>query len=124
MHVGSLWTAAAVAATALTAGCAVSLVTRPGSPAPAAAHASLDQSNRPGVVRYLNEGSQTVRLERRADARRTMQKACEGPFRIEREGDRMDGGVVVPSGVAALFSQSRYWFIQFSCVLSRPRVVS
>jgi len=117
MRSGLSCAAVSLAVTALTLGCSASMVTRPGNLTPVA-NAPVNEATRPGVVRYLNEGIGSVRDARRRSAYSKMQAACSGPYRIDTEGERLEGGVVVPTGVAAVFSQSRYWYIQFSCVRS------
>jgi hypothetical protein len=101
----------------LSLGCSASMVTKPGTVASApAAYAPVNEGARPGVVKYLNEGIGSVREKRRQDAYKKMHEACGGPYRIDAEGPRVEGGVVVPVGDAAAVIPSQYWYIQFSCV--------
>lgn len=80
-------------------------------------NAPVNEVDRPGVVRYLNEGVPAVRERRRASAYRQMSEACGGRYRIDAEGPRTEGGVVVALDPATAVSAStQYWYIQFSCV--------
>lgn len=99
----------------LVAGCAVQMVSLPGSSAPSQ-YGPVNESSRPGLVKYLNKGVEDVRPQRREDAYRQMHSACSGKYRIDGECPRAEGGVVAPVGSAALFLESQYWYIQFSCV--------
>jgi hypothetical protein len=47
-----------------------------------------------------------------------MHDACNGPYRIDREGDQVDGGVVVAGEHLAVATVTHTWYIQFSCVRS------
>jgi len=95
--------------------CTSKMVTPVGSTDPDP-NAPVNEAERPGIVSYLNEGIGSVRAARRRNAYKKMHDACHGPYRIDTEGDRIDGGVVVTSGhVGGLFSSHRV-YIQFSCV--------
>jgi len=95
--------------------CTAKMVAPPGSTTPDP-NAPVNEANRPGVVSYLNEGISSVRQARRRNAYQKMHDACKGPYRIDREGDHVDGGVVVASGYVAVASSTHRWYIQFSCV--------
>lgn len=102
-------------AVALSFGCSASMVSRPGSTTPNP-NAPVNEASRPGVVKYNNGGLASIRQSRRNDAYRQMHEACGGPYRIDAEGPRVEGGVVVPAGDAVVVSDTEYWYIQFSCV--------
>lgn len=106
---------ATIAVLAAVAGCSASMVQRPGSLV-SDPNAPVNEATRPGVIRYLNEGIGAVREKRRADAYAQMRKACAGPYRIDAEGPRMEGAVVVHDGDTSAILESQYWYIQFSCV--------
>lgn len=96
--------------------CTASMVQKPGRLA-ADPNAPVNEAARPGVIKFLNEGIDTVRDKRRANAYAQMQKACDGPYRIDAEGPQLEGAVVIPGDVTTVV-QSQYWYIQFSCVRS------
>ncbi len=79
-------------------------------------NAPVNEAERPGVVSYLNEGIGSVRQARRRSAYKKMHNACNGPYRIDREGDQVDGGVVVAAQHVGVLSSTHRWYIQFSCV--------
>ena len=97
-------------------GCAsATMISAPGSPA-GGAYAPVNEAARPGLVRYLNQGMESVRLQRRQDAYRKMHAACGGQYRIDAEGPRTDGGFAVPMyGGGTMWQETEYWYIQFSC---------
>ncbi len=100
-------------------GCSASMVTPPGTGVQMA-NAPINEANRPGVIRYLNEGAATIRKKRRQDAYNQMQKACGGPYAIDSESEKVDGSTtsIEPTqrGVDATTSTSKYWYIAFHCV--------
>src|SRR5437773_1538434 len=95
--------------------CTAKMVAPPGSTTPDP-NAPINEVGRPGVVSYLNEGISSVRQARRRNAYKKMHDACAGPYRIDREGDQVDGGVVVGGAHVAVLTRSHRWYIQFSCV--------
>jgi len=80
------------------------------------AYAPVNESSRPGIVKYLNDGAGYVRKQRRDDAYKQMHEACSGPYRIDAEGSNVEGGIVMSSGSGTFWAQSNYWYIQFSCI--------
>lgn len=79
--------------------------------------APINEASRPGVIKYLNAGAQSVRESRREDAYRQMHQACNGKYQIDAEGPHEEGGVVISvSPTSNVFANSQYWYIQFSCV--------
>src|SRR5437763_15974860 len=95
--------------------CSSKMVAPPGSTTPDP-NAPINEADRPGVVSYLNEGISSVRQARRRNAYKKMHDACAGRYRIDREGDQVDGGVVVGGAHVAVLTRSHRWYIQFSCV--------
>ena len=92
------------------------MVNKPGGTAPVL-NAPVNEADRGGVVKYLNEGIQAVRDKRRASAYKQMAKACGGPYRIDAEGPQVEGGVVVPlQNGTSVSANTTEWYIQFSCL--------
>jgi hypothetical protein len=99
----------------LVAACSAKMVSKPGTTT-ASPYAPVNEATRGGVIKYLNEGIRPVRQKRREDAYKQMFTACDGKYRIDAEGPRTEGGVVVPVAGTAVISDSQYWYIQFSCL--------
>lgn len=98
------------------AGCvSADMVSPPNS---GSAYAPVNEGARSGVIKYLNDGADFVRKQRREDAYKQMHQACNGHYRIDAEGANPEGGGVINSGPTAFFVQSNYWYIQFSCITS------
>lgn len=86
------------------------------SPNSGSAYAPVNESSRSGIVKYLNAGADYVRKQRREDAYKQMHDACNGSYKIDAEGSNAEGGSVINSGGASIWTQTNYWYIQFSCV--------
>lgn len=86
------------------------------SPNSGSAYAPANEGARPGVVKYLNDGAEFVRNQRRESAYKQMHKACGGRYMIDAEGSAAEGGMVFNSGPTSYYAQSNYWYIQFSCL--------
>ncbi|WP_414928236.1 hypothetical protein [Pseudomonas sp. IT-P74] len=86
------------------------------SPNSGSAYAPVNESSRSGIVKYLNDGADIVRKQRREDAYKQMHAACGGRYNIDAEGSNAEGGAVINSGTGSFWAQSNYWYIQFSCV--------
>lgn len=98
-------------------GCSATMVNSPGMARSLSPYAPVNEASRGGVVKYLNQGASSVVRQRRDDAYRQMYTACGGSYRINAEGPNAEGGVVIPiQGGGAMWTQSQYWYIQFSCV--------
>jgi hypothetical protein len=95
--------------------CTSTMVAPPGSTTPDP-NAPVNEADRPGVVSYLNEGISSVREARRRNAYKKMHDACNSPYRIDREGDQVEGGVVIAGEHVAVATSTHTWYIQFSCV--------
>jgi hypothetical protein len=80
-------------------------------------NAPVNEKTRPRVVKYLNQGADFIIKGRRKDAYKEMHDDCGGPYRIDAEGPREEGGLVVKAapGVTS-FGNWEYWYIQYSCV--------
>lgn len=77
--------------------------------------APTNESGRPGMIKYLNQGAELVRKSRREDAYRQMSAACGGKYKILTEGPNAEGGAISPLGSGYLYSQTQYWYISFQC---------
>lgn len=99
-------------------GCAAHMVVRPGSKS-ASQYAPVNESTRPGIMKYSNQGARPVREARRRNAYKQMHDACNGDYKILSEGPRSEGGVIVPVGYGAITDDSQYLYIQFECVTSK-----
>lgn len=98
----------------LLAGCSAEMVNAPG--AQGMAYAPVNEASRGGVIRYLNQGADSVIASRRQDAYKQMSGSCGGSYRIDAEGPQARGGYVVPAGNMLMMGTTEYWYIQFSCV--------
>ena len=76
----------------------------------------VNEQNRRGTIKYLNQGAEFVKKARRNDAYEQMYYACGGKYRIIAEGVRSEGGAIVPFGQLAFFLDSQYLYIEFECV--------
>jgi len=85
------------------------------SPKSGSAYAPVNERARGGVVKYLNDGADFVRNQRRDDAYKQMHDACNGPYKIDAEGSSAEGGGVINTGGTSFWTQSNYWYIKFSC---------
>ncbi|MGY3172448.1 hypothetical protein ACVWYU_001825 [Pseudomonas sp. TE12234] len=86
------------------------------SPNSGSAFAPENESSRSGLVKYLNDGADFVRKQRREDAYKQMHDACGGRYKIDAEGPNAEGGTVINSGAGSFWAQHNYWYIQFSCI--------
>ena len=101
--------------------CSARMVNAPGQSSAPSPYAPVNERSRGGVVRYLNQGLSPFIRSRREDAYRQMYEACSGTYRIDAEGPRSEGGIVEPiQGGGASYSETQYWYIQFSCVPQGP----
>lgn len=89
------------------------MVNPPGSSG--SAYAPTNESKRPGVIRYLNEGASFVINSRREDAYKQMSKACGGSYQILGEGPQSGGTMISPLGSGYYAATSEYWYITFQC---------
>lgn len=96
-------------------GCSASMVQKPGALV-ASPNAPENEITRPGVIKFLNEGIASVRDKRRENAYAQMRKACGGPYRIDSEGPRIEGGAVVHDPSVSWAVPTQWWYIQFSCI--------
>ena len=97
------------------AACTAQMVSSPGA-ASSSPYAPVNEASRGGIVKYLNDGAEFVKKQRREDAYKQMHSACRGKYRIDAEGPRAEGGAVMAAGTSAFWSESQYWYIQFSCI--------
>jgi len=98
------------------AACTAQMVNAPGGMSDSP-YAPVNEASRSGVIKYLNGGADAVIKSRREDAYKKMYDACNGKYRIDAEGPREEGGVVMGiSPSSSVYANSEYWYIQFSCV--------
>lgn len=106
---------AIIAVASILAACTATMVNAPGDAS--SEFAPVNEQARGGVIKYLNQGADSVIKSRRQDAYEQMHGACHGKYRIDAEGPRVEGGLVqAVSPQAAISSNIEYWHIQFSCV--------
>lgn len=97
------------------AGCTASMVVNPGK-TNRSEYAPVNESSRRGVVKYLNQGAQSVIAQRRENAYKQMCQACGGKYRIIAEGPKLEGGSVVPVGNMMMYTPQQYIYIEFECI--------
>ncbi len=78
-------------------------------------YAPTNEKQRPGLVKYLNDGASSIVQSRREDAYKKMSSLCNGSYKILTEGPNAEGGVIAPIGNSYMFAQSQYWYITFEC---------
>lgn len=99
-------------------GCRAHMVSQPGS---GMAYGPVNESSRPGTIRYLNRGLPAVREARRQDAYQQMYSACRGYYRIDGEGPQATGYTTIQAtNYGATAHTSEWWVIQYSCVPPPP----
>lgn len=70
-----------------------------------------------GVVKYLNNGADSVIARRKEDAFKTMYSNCNGEYRITGEGPKEENGVVTAiSPNSYMASSFSYWYISYECL--------
>lgn len=97
-------------------GCSAHNVVLPGSSSNSK-YAPLNEKNRNGIIRYLNQGASFARKTRREDAYKQMHKNCNGKYVILNEGVKSEGGVIVPIGSNAIYSSNQYVYIEYKCIM-------
>lgn len=94
------------------------MVTAPGGSG--TAYAPVNEAQRTGLVKYLNQGADFVLRNRREDAYKQMHRACRGAYRIDAEGPQAEGSTAMvmngPLGPMVTANDTEYWYIRFSCV--------
>jgi hypothetical protein len=96
--------------------CAATMVSGPGG-SDNLEFAPVNEAQRSGTIKYLNQGADFVIKGRRADAYKQMHTACRGPYKIDSEGPQADGQAAVVAAPVVLVSEgTQYWYIRFSCV--------
>ena len=99
----------------LLTGCSAHMVVPAGSNQPPA-YAPLNETARPGIVKYLNAGAPAIIEARRDDAYRQMYTHCTGRYRILAEGTSNDGGSAIYWGYGiATFHANQWVYIRFVC---------
>jgi hypothetical protein len=70
-----------------------------------------------GMVKYLNQGADSIIAERKEDAFKKMSTNCNGNYRIINEGPNEEGGVITKiSASSSMLSSSQYWYISYECL--------
>ena len=100
-------------------GCTAQMVKQPGgfSDSP---YAPINEASSTGVVKYLNQGAKDVIKARREDAYKKMYKSCKGSYEIVNEGPVKEGGSAYTIGESIVWSDWKYWYIEFRCVANKP----
>lgn len=94
--------------------CSATMVNRPGSSG--SAYGPTNEANRPGVIKYLNQGASGVVNARREDAYKQMHSSCGGRYKIVGEGPQAGGTTISNMGNGTLYaSTSEWWYITFQC---------
>ena len=96
-------------------GCSASSVVKPGN-SQHSKYAPQNESDRTGVIKYLNQGATFVRNSRREDAYKQMHSECGGRYNIVNEGIRAEGGAIIPIGNSAIYADSQYVYIEYKCL--------
>ncbi|MBC7532454.1 MAG: hypothetical protein H7318_12835 [Oligoflexus sp.] len=95
--------------------CATSqMVSSPGNQS--SEFAPANEVSRPGVIKYVNQGSEWVANNSRKDAYEKMAGACGGKYKIDSEDAQTEGTVAQMIGGVSIVSPTLYWYIHFSCV--------
>jgi hypothetical protein len=68
--------------------------------------------NPKGVVKYYNQGNDSIIALRKEDAFKRMSENCNGKYKVLEEGVRNEGGVIV----YGVFAQDQYWYITYECI--------
>lgn len=77
------------------------------------------------ILRFDNQGDQTVRDARRRDADRRMADSCAGNYVVGAEGPQAQNGMVsLRSDPTKPWGQTEYWYIQYICLRDTPSVDS
>lgn len=95
--------------------CATAEIVNPIGGISGSAYAPSNESQRPGMIKYLNQGADFVIKARREDAYKKMYESCSGRYKIVSESPQAEGGTVTPIGNSYIFAQSSYWYITFQC---------
>lgn len=95
-------------------GCSAKLISAPGAKS-GSAFAPVNEASLPGVVRYSAKGIKPIVNARREAAYKKMFETCNGKYRIVGESSDSRGGVIVPVGNMAAYSENKYIFIHFEC---------
>jgi len=97
-------------------GCSARSVVLPGN-STNTKYAPLNEKDRIGIIKYLNQGASFVRKSRREDAYEQMHNNCNGKYIILNEGTKSEGGVIVPLGNNAMYSKTQYLYIKYKCII-------
>ena len=81
------------------------------------AYAPVNETTRPGLLRYVWSDDEETESARRLDAYERMWYACDGKYRILDEEARTEptGVLSTPNGNGHIATIT-YWYIEFECV--------
>lgn len=96
-------------------GCSAKMVVRPGRPG-TSKFAPVNEAQRPGIIKYRNDGIESVRLRRREDAYRQMSEACSGRYKILDESVGTQDSVSTDEKGVTTVSNTEFVLIKFECV--------
>ena len=68
-----------------------------------------------GVIKYLNQGLDSIIQQRRENAFKQMYEACDGNYKIISEGQQADGGLTTVYNGSLIHSDTHYWYITYEC---------
>jgi hypothetical protein len=69
-----------------------------------------------GMVKYLNEGMDSMKASRKDDAFKKMSENCNGKYKVTSEGPGNEGGVAHGTQGTAVWATSQYWYISYECL--------
>lgn len=93
------------------AGCAAQMVT-----APTASKYAPKGYVPKGMIKYLNQGADSIIADRREDAFKQMHEACKGDYEITKEGEGNGDAFVSRDTAGNMWgSTQKYWMIEFRC---------
>lgn len=80
-------------------------------------YAAVNEAERSGTVRYLNDGAGFIVKARKNKAQKKMWEACSGKYEIIQEGERQSGAVATSlTATTAIATPMNYWYVEFRCV--------
>lgn len=71
-----------------------------------------------GVVKYLNDGSDSNKMYNRNSAFKKMYDACADDYKIIEEGERLGNSTTTYFSFSDSTSSEKYWYITYKCTES------
>ena len=96
-------------------GCSAKMVVQPGGRG-TPMYAPMNEDQRPGIIKYSNDGIGSLLRRRREDAYRQMSGACSGRYKILDETVGTQDTVSTDKKGDTTLSNSEFVFIKFECV--------